>query len=407
MDSPVSPQPAASSLAMGARVAWVDATAGVAGDMLLGALVDLGVAVEDLQRAVDAVIPDTVSLEAREARRCGQRATKIDVKLLKEDQPHRHATEILRLIDDAELHPDTRASARGVVEALASAEARAHGVDREHVHFHEVGAWDSIADIVGVCEGLRLIAGQVAASPVTVGFGRIRAAHGDMPVPVPAVAELARGIPVAPGDVPGEAATPTGVALLGCLAGSFGTQPAGTIVGVGVGAGTRDPDGLPNVTRILLIDAAEGWSGTNSDTGTRVVVEANVDDLDPRLWPGVIRKLMAAGAADAWLSPILMKKGRPAHTVTVLVDPHRVDAVCEVLFTATSTLGVRTSTVWRVGLDREIECVTVAGQRVRVKVARRGGAVVNRQPEFDDVAAAARALGITEAEMLELVRAAL
>jgi uncharacterized protein (TIGR00299 family) protein len=283
---------------------------------------------------------------------------------------------------------------------LAEVEGRVHGVSADDVHFHEVGALDSIADVVGVCAALAdLGVESVSAGEVALGSGQVRTAHGVLPVPAPAVAELARGWRVRAGGA-GELATPTGLALIRALAATCEDLPAMTLSAVGVGAGGRDPDGRPNVVRVLL--------GTPADAGgeSAVMLEANVDDLDPRLWPGVLQGLLDAGASDAWLVPILMKKGRPAHTLTVLCPPVRVAALRDRIFQDTSTLGVRESPRRKVTLDRTFVPVEVDGGTVAVKLGSADGVIVQVMPEFDEVAAVARATGRPERVVLLAAQAA-
>jgi uncharacterized protein (TIGR00299 family) protein len=243
---------------------------------------------------------------------------------------------------------------------------------------------------------------------VAVGSGRVRAAHGSMPVPVPAVAELLRGAPSLAGPAQMESCTPTGAALLVGHAAEWGAQPAMTVETIGIGAGSRDPDTHANVVR-LLVGPAVGAAGSDDSDGSDEpwLLETNLDDLDPRLLPGVIESLLAIGAADAWLTPIVMKKGRPAQTLSVLVADDLVDAAREVVFTETTTLGIRASRVRRAVCDREFATVDVAGQQVKVKIATWRGRRVNVQPEFESVAAAARALGWPVVDVLaEAVAAA-
>ena len=381
-------------------IGWVDASSGASGDMLLGALLDAGVPVDVVSAAVDAVAPEHVALSPEPVLRNRFRATRCHVEVA-DSTTHRTWRDVAGLLDAADLPEAVRARARATFERLAVAEARVHGTSPDDVHFHEVGALDAIADVVGVCaaiEHLGLTA--FAVSPVAVGSGQVRGAHGTMPVPPPAVAELLRGVPSYSGGPTApamELCTPTGAALLVANATSFGPQPPMVVREVGVGAGGRDPEGHTNVLRILVGDPVDDrWlrserSERLETTPGAVVVETNVDDLDPRLWPDVLAALLDAGASDAWLTPILMKKGRPAHTLSVLVRQDLLDAVRAEVFRRTSTIGVRETRVGKTALEREMRSVTVDGYDVAVKLALLDGEVVNAQPEYDDVARVAAA----------------
>ena len=374
-----------------APLAWIDARNGVAGDMLLGALADVGVSLAVMQQAVDAVMPGTVRLTMAGVRRAGLRATKVGVEVLVDDLPHRDWTAIRAMLQESTLQPATKERALAVFESLAHAEARAHGIDVETVHFHEVGAWDSIADVVGVCAGLvELGVDRITAGPVGVGSGSIRTAHGEIPIPVPAVLELSRGWQVLAGGT-GELATPTGMALVTTLAELASTLPDCTVTRVGIGAGSRDDPGRPNVVRLILgeyADAAQSFLASEA-----WVLEANVDDLDPRLWPGVLSALMDAGADDAWLNPILMKKGRPAHTLHVLAGADALPALRKLVFELVPTLGVREYPVTKRMLERYWQTVSVDGAEVRIKVGHHDGRITTATPEFSDVVEAAEATG--------------
>jgi uncharacterized protein (TIGR00299 family) protein len=405
------------------RQLWVDASAGIAGDMLLGALIDAGANPDVVQRSIDAVIPGSVQITSTTVTRAGLRALKTDVEVLVVDPSHRTWRSIRHMLVIAELRSHVRERALAVFGRLAEAEAHVHGIPTDDVHFHEVGALDSIADIVGVCAALDdLDVVRVAAGEVAVGSGRVHISHGDLPVPVPAVIELARGWRIRAGGS-GELATPTGMALIVALAAECSDLPSMSVLGVGVGAGTRDVAGSPNVVRVIL-GHAEQAAGTGPEQGSAeqgggdqgssdqgssdqgsseemVVMEANIDDLDPRLWPGVVAELLDAGAADAWLTPIGMKKGRPAHTVAVLSRAELAASLRDVLFEQTSTIGIRQSTVRRFALPRMFVELPVAGGSVAIKIAHRDGVIVRVTPEFDDVAAAAAASSSVPSAVLQ------
>ncbi|HZK06537.1 MAG TPA: LarC family nickel insertion protein [Actinomycetaceae bacterium] len=465
---------------MGAgKTMWIDASNGVAGDMLLGALVDAGAPLEAIQSAVDSVVPGSVRLRAETVTRAGMRATKVHVDVLVEDPPHRTWRSIRERLLGAELTRETRERAYGAFERLAIAEAHVHGTSPEDVHFHEVGALDSIADTVGVCEAVRLLGvDDVVASPVALGSGFVRAAHGRIPVPVPAVAELALGWPVVSGEDRGadadaggaaggdaggqshahshrdgqghghvhehshgdagghahagagsgtgagtgaggvgELATPTGMALIRALARESGPIPAMVGDAVGVGAGTKDFADHPNVVRVVVgrrTGSGHGMTAAGSGGSPDVVhqLECNVDDLDPRLWPGVLEALLAAGALDAWLSAITMKRGRPAHTLHALAPHAAADAVADAMLATTTTLGVRRhQPLHRVTLQRGWVDVLLgtgpgAGRKVPVKVAHDRTAIRDASPEFRDVAALAAELRTSELEILDSANAA-
>ena len=380
-------------------IGWLDCQAGVSGDMLLGALVDAGVPLSVLSDGV-AALGLGLSLVASTVTRAGLGACKVDVQVdgrggvpdVRRGDSSAPAQEPVRtwaVVRD--LLRDAPSAAHDAFRRLAEAEAAVHRVPVEDVHFHEVGALDALADIVGVCTGFAHLAAhhgltELHCSTVALGSGTTRGAHGPLPVPAPAVLALLAGRPVLAGPSPHESTTPTGAALLAALATSWGPLPAMSVTAVGMGAGGREVEEVANVVRLVLGEALPG-------KGSAVVLDANVDDLDPRLWPHVLATLLEAGASDAWLTPILMKKGRPAYTLSVLCSPAAEEGLRTVVFRETSTIGMRSARVDKHALTRTDTDVVVGGQRIRVKTAFLDGTVVNRNPEWEDVLAAATVLG--------------
>jgi hypothetical protein len=374
-------------------IGWLDCASGASGDMVLGALVDAGVSLDVIAEAVAAVAPEPIALHSERVTRSGFAALRVHVGP-EPAPPHRTWTDVRRLLEQASLAEPVRSRALSTFGRLAAAEARAHGVSVDDVHFHEVGALDAIADIVGACAGFaELGLTALHCSPVAVGSGLASTAHGLVSVPPPAVVELLREVPTYAGAPEVELCTPTGAALLAEWANAWGPQPSMAVTAVGTGAGGRDLRDQPNVLRLLVGEPSAGQPPESEAQSGQLLLESNVDDLDPRLWPAVLVQLMAAGAVDAWLTPILMKKGRPAHTLSVLVGSEHADAVRRVVFTETAAIGVRETFVAKRALTRSTASVDVFGQRVQVKLAHYDGAVVNAQPEYDDVAAAAAATG--------------
>lgn len=367
------------------RTAWIHCFAGVAGDMLLGALLDAGADLDEVRATVGLLGVDGWSLDVEPVLRGGLAATRAVVATPGEGHHHRTWADIRQLLDPLPGRVHDRAHA--AFAALAEVEGALHRTPPDDVHFHEVGALDAIVDVVGTCAALESLGiDDVVCSPVATGHGTTDAEHGRLPVPAPATARLLVGVPVVGVDVAMETATPTGVALVRTLAGSFGPLPPMTLDAVGMGAGGRDPEGRPNVVQVLI-----GTTATQSAAPQQaVVLEANVDDVTGEVLAHTIGRLLAAGAQDAWVTPIVMKKGRPAHTVSALADPATAAAVAAVLTAETGTLGVRGRTVDKWPAPRVVEVVDIEGHPVRVKVTPAGRIKV----EFDDAVAAADALGV-------------
>lgn len=375
----------APSGAADSTVAWFHCFSGIAGDMALGALIDAGADVGELRAMLARLPVEGWSLETETVLRSGIAGTKVHVHT-EERSPARSAALVARIVADAGLPERVERRALATIRSLAQAEGRLHDMPAEAVHLHEVGALDAIVDIVGTCIALELLGvDEVASSPVADGIGTVRAAHGVLPVPVPAVVSLLQGAPTYGLDIPRELTTPTGAALLAANAVQWGPMPAMTITAAGFGAGSADLGDRPNLTRVVI-----GTRTAPDVAGQSVVLfEANVDDVTGETLAHCIEELLAAGAHDAWLVPIVMKKGRPAFTVSVLCDPSLATTMRSVLVRETGTMGVRGSTMERWPQSRQVGEVEVEGHTVRVK------ATADRvKAEHDDVARAARALGL-------------
>lgn len=403
MTAPAPGPPAAGSL-------WIDATSGAAGDMLLGALIDAGAqraAVDAALAALAAATGEEIGLEVADVRRHGLRAARAIVAA-PASTVHRGLGDVLAVLDAADLAGPVRRLARRVFGLLGEAEARVHGVSTGEVAFHEVGALDALADITGCAaalDSLGLLApgAAITVSAVAAGSGQVTTAHGVLPVPVPAVLTLlaGAGAPVSAGPAPGELCTPTGAALLAAIATGWGPLPPMLVRCAGCGAGSRDPAGHPNVLRVV---AGQQVPARPWQVAALRVVSATVDDLDPRLWPDALAALRSAGALDAWLTPAMMRDGRPAQVVSALTAAEVTESVARAMFRATSTLGVRVSEVERISLPRDSVTVEVAGQPVAVKRGFLDGEPVTVQPEFSDARAAAAAAGLPVADVIGIAR---
>lgn len=368
------------------KIVYLDCFCGIAGDMLLAALIDAGAPATEVQAILDHLSLPGWELNLRTVTKAGIRATKATVDLTDGGAP-RSYREIRTLLERADLPQRVGEPALSAFEILATAEAAVHGVPLEEIHLHEAGAVDAIVDIVGSCAALSLLDSErVHTSPLPLGSGVIEAAHGALPVPAPAVVEILRGVPIRGGGE-GELVTPTGAALAKALTDEFGAMPAMKLKTVGYGAGDREGR-LPNVLRVL-VGEAEAVERTEEK-----LIETNLDDMTPELIPYVVDALLTAGARDAWTTPIVMKRGRPALTLSILVGEGDFDLVLDVLYRETTTLGARISAVSKDALDRSWVEVEVEGQGVRVKLGARGGEITTASVEYADAARAARATGL-------------
>jgi uncharacterized protein (TIGR00299 family) protein len=375
------------------HVAWFHCFSGIAGDMALGSLIDAGADVEEIRQLLRRVPFSGWELHTEPVLRGGIACTRVVVSAPDDVVVRTHAN-IVELVKGAQLPPRVESRALAVFAVLAEVEGRLHRRPAGQVHFHEVGGHDAIVDVVGTAAALEILGiDEVRASSVATGTGMVRTAHGLLPNPAPAVVRLLEGVPTYGREVGVELTTPTGAAILAALAASFGPLPTMEIGGTGFGAGARDLDDLPNCTQVVI--GAVGPSAATGGNGQPVaVLEANLDDATGEQLAHALRSLLDAGAHDAWITPVVMKKGRPGHTIHVLADPSLVEALRDLLRVTTGTFGVRALHGERWPAARTIEPVHVGGHPVNVKAG--GGRV---KAEFDDVAKVSAETGLSVTEV--------
>lgn len=377
-------------------IAYFDLVAGASGDMLLAALLDAGADEAYVRKQLHSV-SGSIDLTRETVTKKGLRA---DSVLISGEISAATYPQVMALIDEADLDDHVQLQARRILLRLFQAEAEVHGVEIEHVHLHELSAADTIGDIVGVSAALHSSAiEEVVASQVPLGGGTVQTQHGILPVPVPAVLSILRGVPTRTSTIAAELVTPTGAAILAEVVDTFGEIPAMTIGRVGVGAGTRDLD-IPNIVRVILGERVELPASLVTDA----LIEANVDDLNPEIYQYAIERLFSAGAVDVWIVPAIGRHGRPLSVLSVLAPLPLVASIREVLVKETSTIGVRVTEISRSMLERRWDEVRVEGHVIRVKVALEASSVVNVAPEYVDCAEVARRTAIP---LKEVFRSAL
>ncbi len=441
------------------KIAYFDCIAGASGDMILGALVDAGLPLATLQARLDALHLSDFELRERRVAKNAFTATKVDV-IVADSVPERHLGDILAIVEESDLAPAIKEKALQIFKKIGTAEAGIHGTTLDEVYLHELGGVDTIVDVVGALVGLdALNVEHVVVSPIPLGRGTIRGAHGQIPLPAPATVALLKGVPIVGSPLDVETVTPTGAALLASLGDAFGPIPPMTLETIGYGAGQRDMV-IPNVLRLLLGESVKGQVGrpltadhephdhghshshdhvhghhhheeqdasshpphahavahppatdphhqhSCLDVARLAVLETNIDDLNPETYDYVMERLFAAGALDVYLSPIQMKKNRPATLLRVLCKPDDVKTMTEILFAETSTLGVREQRVERHALSRSISHVETPYGRVHVKVAELGEGKVKSAPEYEDCRRLAAAHGVPLQEVYQAAQAA-
>jgi len=381
-------------------IAYLDCFSGISGDMLLGALVDAGLSLDDLRSDLARLPVSGYEVRAERVTKGSIAGTQVTVEVT-EQQSHRGLDDILRIIGESGLPAQVTQSAERVFTRLAEAEAAVHNQPVEEIHFHEVGAVDAIVDVVGACAGLhRLGVEEVYASPLPLGGGWVKAAHGMLPVPAPATAELVKGIPTYGGPVEAELVTPTGAAIITTLCRQFGPMPPMIVSQIGWGAGVRNL-AHPNLLRLFLGEPEKRVRDQRLS-----LIQTNLDDMNPELFEHLLDRLLEAGALDVFYTPIVMKKSRPATLVSVLADPGKVDALSAILFRETTALGLRVHEVSRRCLDRRWTEVDTPYGRVRVKLGLLGSETVTLAPEYEDCRRLARERGVPLKAVYEAAQAA-
>jgi pyridinium-3,5-bisthiocarboxylic acid mononucleotide nickel chelatase len=381
------------------KAAYFDCFSGISGDMTLGALVDAGCPLDALRSGLQGLQVPGWEISAEKVWKNGMAATHVHVKT-EDAQTHRSLTTILGILEKSKLDQRVRERAGAIFTKLGEAEAAVHDVPIEKIHFHEVGAVDAIVDIVGACIGFgELGFEKFACSPLNVGGGTAKMAHGVLPVPAPATARLLMGKPTYSSGVQKELVTPTGAAIVATLCDVFGPQPAMKVSAIGYGAGTADLEGQPNVLRIMAGEvSAQAMDGHG---GTIRVLEANLDDMNPQIFGYLLDKALTAGALDVFTTPVQMKKSRPGTLVTILCKPEDEGKFQEMLFAETTTLGVRSHLVERRALPREFVKVVTRFGEVRLKISRAEGRIQHASPEFDDCRKLAEEKNVPLQEVME------
>jgi len=364
------------------KLAYLDCFSGISGDMTLGAIVDAGCRLELLREGLNGLAVPGWSLSSEKVWKNGMSATFVGVTT--EDQTkHRSFSAILEILDKSQLSDTVRKNAAAIFRGLGEAEASVHGVPLEKIHFHEVGAVDAIVDIVGACIGFEALGiRKFACSPVNVGGGSAKMAHGVLPVPAPATAKLLQGKPTYSNGVQRELVTPTGAAIVATLCDQFGPQPPMSVSAIGYGAGSADLEGQPNVLRIMLGETAEkAVLGFDEEIS---VIEANLDDMNPQIYGYFLEKALATGALDVYTTPVQMKKNRPGTLLTLLCKPQDTNALMSLVFAETTTFGARSYSAQRRTLPRESVNVHTKFGDVRIKLSRVNGRIRHVAPEYED-----------------------
>ena len=360
------------------KIAYFDCFSGISGDMIIGALIDLGLDVNFLEKELKKLRLNKYKIEAKKIIKNGIAATKFDVIENKHNHEERYLKEINQMIENSKFDDEIKNKIKKIFHRIATAEAKIHNKPIDKIHFHEIGAIDTIIDAAGSVIGLKKLGiERIHCSKLNVGTGFVEFSHGKFPIPAPATAEILKDTPVYHNNVEAELVTPTGAAIITTLALKFGEMPSMKVEKIGYGAGTKDLE-HPNVLRVFLGEL------NKEDNEIINIIETNIDNMNPEIYPYVIDKLMEDGALDAYLTNIMMKKGRPAIKLTVLAEVEDTDQLCDIIFDETTTLGVRIYPAAKKKLDREVKTIKTEYGDVRVKISKLNNEVKNIMPEYED-----------------------
>ncbi|OGV98966.1 MAG: TIGR00299 family protein [Nitrospinae bacterium RIFCSPLOWO2_02_FULL_39_110] len=383
------------------RIAYFDCFSGISGDMVLGAMLDAGVDIESVKRELMKLNLDGYEIRVSKVDRNGLAGTKVDVVV--DEEKHIHSAnygDIKKIIEESRLSERIKNDSIRIFKRIAEAEAKIHNTSIDNIHFHEVGAVDSIIDVVGAAVCINLLAiDEVISSPVNTGSGIVKTRHGLLPVPAPAAAEMLRGFPFYSSDIKFELATPTGVGIITTMAKEFNLMPLMKTTAIGYGAGSSNFLNLPNILRIVI---GETYNPLERDSV--IVIESNIDDMNPQFYDHIIDRLFEGGALDVFLTPVIMKKSRSAVKITILSPNDKLSRLIDILFKETTSFGLRTYRVERIKLEREIKIIETGYGNVKVKLGMREGEVVAIAPEYEDCKRIAIESGESIKEVYEKIK---
>ena len=385
------------------KILYFDCFSGVSGNMILGAMVDAGIDIKALKKELKKLDLHSYSLKVSKVKRKGIKGTKVDVIVDKKKHLHHtHYKDIKRLIERSKLSKKIKEDSLAIFKNIAEAEAKIHRTSVDNVHFHEVGAVDSIVDVVGASICISLLNSDITlSSPINTGKGMVKTEHGLLPVPAPATTEMLKGFPSYSSDIEFELATPTGVGIITAMAKASNTIPVMKTNVIGYGAGSKDFSDSPNLLRIMI---GEGYSPSEQDSIT--VIESNIDDMNPQFYDHIMNRIFDAGALDVFLTPIIMKKNRPAVKITLLSENDNVNKLADILLKETTSFGLRMYKTERIKLEKEIKTVKTEYGSTKVKIGKKNGKIINIAPEYEDCKRIANERGISIREVYEKVKSA-